>query len=172
LDSPLLSAARGGRAEGRSPGVAVLKEAFDVTYAVHRMEEEGARRRKYNGRGGAGTRGFLNNLNEEDEDEDANAYRARQLDSSKRTQDTSLTAGRAGQRDRGHRKGPSQGGTKAFSLDMDGATLLERRHRRRAGEGSPLAKGVMAGTPADMGMTPMSTVPEDSGLPPGSPMHY
>ena len=71
LDSPLLTAVRGGRInEGRSPGVATLKEAFDITYAVHRMEEEGARRRKYHGRGGAGARGFLTGLNEEDEDEE------------------------------------------------------------------------------------------------------
>lgn len=52
-----------------SPGVASLKEAFDVTYAVHRMEEEGARRRAYHGAGGAG-RGFLQELNEADEDDD------------------------------------------------------------------------------------------------------
>jgi hypothetical protein len=70
LDSPLLTAARGGVLEARSPGLASLKEAFDITYAVHRMEEEGARRRAYNGRGGAGTRGFLYGLNEEGEDED------------------------------------------------------------------------------------------------------
>ncbi|KAF8528976.1 kinase-like domain-containing protein [Hysterangium stoloniferum] len=71
LDSPLLQAARGkGIREGRSPDVATLKEAFDITYAVHRMEEEGARRRAYNGPGGAGTRGFLHGLNEADEEED------------------------------------------------------------------------------------------------------
>ena len=71
LDSPLLCAARGGRShEGRSPGIATLKEAFEITYAVHRMEEEGARRRRYNVRGGAGARGFLNRLNEDDEDEE------------------------------------------------------------------------------------------------------
>nr|XP_018263259.1 CAMK/CAMK1/CAMK1-RCK protein kinase [Kwoniella dejecticola CBS 10117]OBR85417.1 CAMK/CAMK1/CAMK1-RCK protein kinase [Kwoniella dejecticola CBS 10117] len=70
LDSPLLASVRAGNREGRSPGVGALKEAFDVTYAVHRMEEEGARRRAYNGPGGAGTRGFLQGLNEEDEDED------------------------------------------------------------------------------------------------------
>ena len=70
LDSPLLSAARGGRThEGRSPGIATLKEAFEITYAVHRMEEEGARRRRHV-RGGAGGRGFLNRLNEDDEDEE------------------------------------------------------------------------------------------------------
>ena len=50
----------------RSPGLATLKEAFDITYAVHRMEEEGARRRA--AKGGA-NRGFLGGLNEEDEDE-------------------------------------------------------------------------------------------------------
>jgi len=71
MDSPLLQEARmGGRAPMRSPGVAVLREAFDVTYAVHRMEEEGARRRAYNGPGGAGARGFLSGLNEEGEDDD------------------------------------------------------------------------------------------------------
>jgi len=73
LDSPLLQdRALGGRAPRASPGIATLREAFDVTYAVHRMEEEGARRRAYNGPGGAG-RGFLHNLNEEvegSEDED------------------------------------------------------------------------------------------------------
>nr|XP_031857811.1 uncharacterized protein CI109_006754 [Kwoniella shandongensis]KAA5524883.1 hypothetical protein CI109_006754 [Kwoniella shandongensis] len=73
LDSPLLASMRAGNREGRSPGIGALKEAFDVTYAVHRMEEEGARRRAYNGPGGAGTRGFLQGLNEEDEDEDENA---------------------------------------------------------------------------------------------------
>lgn len=69
LESPLL--APGGHRAAPSPGLASLKEAFDVTYAVHRMEEEGARRRAYNGRGGAGRAGFLQGLNEEDdEDED------------------------------------------------------------------------------------------------------
>lgn len=57
---------RGGGREARSPGLATLKEAFDITYAVHRMEEEGARRRA--AKGGA-NRGFLGGLNEEDEDE-------------------------------------------------------------------------------------------------------
>lgn len=70
LDSPLLASLRVNNREGRSPGIGALKEAFDVTYAVHRMEEEGARRRAYNGPGGAGMRGFLHGLNEEDEDGD------------------------------------------------------------------------------------------------------
>lgn len=63
FDSPLLFSARGGR-EARSPGLASLKEAFDITYAVHRMEEEGARRRAQ--KGGA-NRGFLSGLDEEEE---------------------------------------------------------------------------------------------------------
>ncbi|GAA5896910.1 serine/threonine-protein kinase [Sporobolomyces salmoneus] len=68
MESPLL--APGGRRAMPSPGLATLKEAFDVTYAVHRMEEEGNRRRAYNGPGGAGRAGFLGGLNEEDEDDD------------------------------------------------------------------------------------------------------
>jgi len=75
LDSPLLHSVR-GRPDGRSPGLATLKEAFDVTYAVHRMEEEGARRRAYNGPGGAGARGFLHELNEDDEEEEEMHERA------------------------------------------------------------------------------------------------
>lgn len=76
-DSPLLSSVN--RRAMPSPGVASLKEAFDVTYAVHRMEEEGARRRAYNGPGGAGRAGFLHGLNEEDdeEEEDVEANRRR-----------------------------------------------------------------------------------------------
>ena len=70
LDSPLLASMGARNKEGRSPGVGALKEAFDITYAVHRMEEEGARRRAYNGPGGAGTRGFLQGLHEEEEEND------------------------------------------------------------------------------------------------------
>lgn len=69
MDSPLLASVRAANREGRSPGISALKEAFDVTYAVHRMEEEGARRRAYVGPGGA-NRGFLGGLNEEDEEDD------------------------------------------------------------------------------------------------------
>ena len=63
--------APGGRRAMPSPGIATLKEAFDVTYAVHRMEEEGKQRqRAYNGPGGAGRAGFLQGLNEADEEEE------------------------------------------------------------------------------------------------------
>lgn len=66
LDSPLLQSMKKGTAPQRgmmSPGINQLKEAFDVTYAVHRMEEEGQRRR------GAGGQENLQGmaLNEDDE---------------------------------------------------------------------------------------------------------
>ncbi len=67
LDSPMLQSMKGTKKQQRaglmSPGINQLKEAFDVTYAVHRMEEEGAARKGYN----AGNRGELMGLNEEDE---------------------------------------------------------------------------------------------------------
>lgn len=146
-DSPLL-APQGGR-DGRSPGVATLKEAFDITYAVHRMEEEGARRRAY----GAGDRGFLNNLNEEAEDEAEDVMVVEEVAKKHgkqaaqvvgaHAQENSLTDGRAGVRDQGKRrtkKGPDGG----FALDMGNATLLGRRNHRRTGalEPSPLGQGV------------------------------
>lgn len=183
LDSPLLAAVRGGGREARSPGLATLKEAFDITYAVHRMEEEGARRRAV--KGGA-NRGFLGGLNEEDEDasmaedenivaearhrhgEDDDARRSRTVQQAQQPQlpqgagakiaakralqggggahvkqATPVYDGRAGQRDRGGRKT----GVTPFELDLDGATLLGRRHKRGGGGpavntgGSPLAQG-------------------------------
>ncbi|KAF7355167.1 Protein kinase domain-containing protein [Mycena sanguinolenta] len=160
LDSPLLSAAK-GRVEGRSPGIATLKEAFDITYAVHRMEEEGARRRKYKGRGGAGARGFLHGLNEDDEDEDEEMI---EEEREKSKTAAAYADGRAGPRDRGRNAGtPRAAGAKGFELDMDGATLLGRRHRGKAGVGirSPLAGNAM-------GMERLHI--SDDKLPPGSPM--
>lgn len=134
LDSPLLQSAH-GMGVGRSPGLATLKEAFDITYAVHRMEEEGARRR-----GGAA---FLGDLDEEDEDEDGDAAMVSAVKSRepgtnlKGAQGTggstkgvntgnhmdreaakgAYQGGQAGPRDRGDRK-------RGFELNMGGATLL------------------------------------------------
>jgi hypothetical protein len=62
MDSPLLAESRIRRDPGVTPA-AYMREAFDITYAVHRMGEEGQRR-------GAGGRGFLNDLNEADEEDD------------------------------------------------------------------------------------------------------
>lgn len=153
LDSPLL-ASRANHREGRSPGIGVLKEAFDITYAVHRMEEEGARRR-------GGQRGFLGGLNEEEEDDDLEQIEearrrhgeavARQIDehrkraeankhagikdpvvthyvgrggANRREAEAALYDGRAGQRDRGT-------GSKApFELNLGNATLLGRRGQK------------------------------------------
>lgn len=51
------------RMDFRSPGVVSLREVFDVGYAVHRMEEEGKRRKNWK----QGYRGGAQPLNEEDE---------------------------------------------------------------------------------------------------------
>jgi len=188
LDSPLLTAVRGGRVhEGRSPGVATLKEAFDITYAVHRMEEEGARRRKYNGRGGAGARGFLTGLNEEDEDGEAEEdesepeenepyrqpyYQQEHMDQPHR----SVMNGRAGLKDGivtsagagiGANVTPSaaiktrsagrRAGHKRFELNIGNATLLGRRHDNRS---SPLAgKPVVSGSPLKLDSLRMDDAP-------------
>ena len=157
MDSPLLHAVRGGR-DGRSPGIASLKEAFDITFAVHRMEEEGARRRAYKGRGGAGRAGFLAGLNEDDEnmsDEETTIPSRSQGQQRQQQQPRELYDGRAGQRDMsGHQARP-------FELSFDGATLLGRRQLRGAQDNipidfSPLAKNSKA----------------DAIDVPGSPMQY
>ncbi|KAL4241594.1 Protein kinase domain-containing protein [Abortiporus biennis] len=203
LDSPLLASLRGNR-ELRSPGLATLKEAFDITYAVHRMEEEGARRRAQ--KGGA-NRGLLAGLNEEDEMDEADLeeedtvadVRRRYGDAVGREleerrlkgagQETQMqqaqrvpvpgaagagakaTAkraiqggngysnvydGRAGSRDRGKKSGLP------FDLDLDGATLLSRRHKRGLGDG-------LSGL---SGLSPLTKPPVAHTLPenPGSPM--
>ncbi|KAI9467256.1 kinase-like domain-containing protein [Lactarius psammicola] len=156
LDSPLLHAARRGR-DGRSPGIASLKEAFDITYAVHRMEEEGARRRAYKGRGGAGQAGFLAGLNEDDEDASDEETTARQSQAQQQ-QHLSREAydGRAGQRDVPRRHG------KPFELSIDGATLLGRRQQRDSQGRIPID------------LTPLAQNPSNADTidAPQSPMHY
>lgn len=181
-DSPLLAhlGGGGGGRDGRSPGLATLKEAFDITYAVHRMEEEGARRRAYNGPGGAGTRGFLSGLNEEveeDEEDDGvveevakkhgqqaakvvedhrqagGVQTAQPGDGHRRVAAGSIAEGRAGVRDQGTAKRHRKGPESSgggFELDMNNATLLGRRHRRV--EPSPLGQRVFqkAGSPMPM----------------------
>ncbi|KNZ73858.1 Serine/threonine-protein kinase srk1 [Termitomyces sp. J132] len=150
LDSPLLSAARGGRAhEGKSPGLATLKEAFDITYAVHRMEEEGARRRKYHGVG-AGLRGHLDALNE-DEDEDFSeevtypqsgiaGVGASDSWRTSRSQHSSTKQQAVG----GH-MGTSRRVHKGFQLDLDGATLLGRRNRKTGAGAAPVVSSPLSG---------------------------
>jgi len=139
LDSPLFRGQGQGAYDGRSPGVQLLKEAFDVTYAVHRMEEEGRRR---GGRRGAGTTGFLAGLNEDEEgDEDIVPIVVDDHDQLVQ-QDRSFMEGRASTKDQGkskvaasfpavHANTPKErekrGRRRAFELQMDNATLLGRR---------------------------------------------
>lgn len=153
LDSPLLAGFRGeGRAQNmmKSPGINVLKEAFDVSYAVHRMEEEASRRRAYNGPGGAGQAGFLQGLNEEDEGDDLEDARrivgvAQAKEQQQQGHGGHVPQGRGVQQYAGAvgvnkaqpaaptslydgRAGPRDHTKRGpFELNMDGATLLGRR---------------------------------------------
>lgn len=181
LDSPLLSAARGRLHEGRSPGIATLKEAFDITYAVHRMEEEGARRRKYNGRGAGG---FLANLNEDEEDEEMHANGDGEVGNalgSRQRGAAEIKEGRAGPRDQGFstgvagtgRKARGRGAPKEFELDLQGATLLGRRNKK----GMPGMKSPLSGQPIQAesiqtdNIQPNMTPGGEYEMSVGSPMH-
>ena len=143
------------------------------------MEEEGARRRAQ--KGGA-NRGFLQNLNESDEEEEdlprailtkqplagagvgAGAGAGAKVAAQRAVQDTQSHAydGRAGQRDRGRRTG----GSKPFELDLEGATLLGRRHKRG------VDGGVVGGAALGLGASPLANkVPQDEPMEtPLSPM--
>ena len=57
------------RMDFRSPGAVNLREVFDVSYAVHRQEEEGKRRKNFK----QAYRGGLNPLQEDDDDYDEEA---------------------------------------------------------------------------------------------------
>lgn len=167
-----------------SPGINQLKEAFDVTYAVHRQEEEGRRR-------GANA-GGLGGLNEEDEEDEAEVQARRhgqqageavrqagQQQPQQATQSRGRTAaepayqgrggadrklaeaalydGRAGTRDRGGHGGGSR--RKNFELNMGNATLLGRRNKAGGGNGLSLSA---AGHAVDGAQA--------AGIVPGSPM--
>jgi len=163
LDSPLLASLRANNREGRSPGIGVLKEAFDITYAVHRMEEEGARRRAM----GAGQRGFLGGLNEEDEDNEQDQLEeakhrhavavARQIDEHRQRAAANKAAGvkepvvthyvgrgGANRREaeaalydgRAGQRDRGNGNSKAlFELNLGNATLLGRRGQKPVADG-------------------------------------
>ena len=73
LSAQFLETPGGGqrRIDFRSPGAVNLREVFDVSYAVHRQEEEGKRRKNFpQGYRGAAAMGGLNPLNEDDDDYD------------------------------------------------------------------------------------------------------
>jgi hypothetical protein len=125
------------------------------------MEEEGARRRAYKGRDGAGQAGFLVGLNEDDEnlsDEETTVpYRSQgQQQQQQQQQPRELYDGRAGQRDMPGRH------ARPFELSFDGATLLGRR-QVRDGPGK---------IPIDL--SPLEENPKKADVidVPGSPMQY
>ncbi len=70
LETPMGGVSR--RMDFRSPGAVNLREVFDVSYAVHRQEEEAKRRKNFGQgyRGAAGVAG-LNALDEAEDDEEA-----------------------------------------------------------------------------------------------------
>ncbi|KAK9467650.1 kinase-like domain-containing protein [Lipomyces arxii] len=126
LDTPLAT----GRGAA-TPGANTLKEAFDVSYAVHRMEEERARRQ-----GGATNLGLLNEEDEEEEEE-FNSFssneRLQQVNAGLRN--VHMSQGEHHNRHtHGHRAAaPSSTQHKKrskFELSLDGATLLERRREK------------------------------------------
>lgn len=121
------------------------------------MEEEGARRRAYKGRGGAGQAGFLPGLNEDDEDAPDDEITTRQPQAQQQ-QPRSREAydGRAGQRDAPRRHG------KPFELSIGGATLLGRRQQRDAQGSIPIDHTPLAQNPINA----------DTIDAPQSPMHY
>lgn len=65
----------GRRQDFRSPGAVNLREVFDVSYAVHRQEEEGKRRKNFK-QGYRGAQGLnsLNALDEEYDDDEDDEY--------------------------------------------------------------------------------------------------
>ncbi|ODQ64800.1 Pkinase-domain-containing protein [Nadsonia fulvescens var. elongata DSM 6958] len=130
----------------RSPAAVALKEVFDVSYAVHRMEEENARRN----RGGLG---FINDIAEdyseegEEDEEDDQQDRVGELqdfgNDPRRRRGANDAMGNLQQRLTGVNLGgnggamaPNPASTKSrrkagFELNMSGATLLERRKMRK-----------------------------------------
>lgn len=187
LDSPLLQSMKktGNPRAMMSPGINQLKEAFDITYAVHRQEEEGRRK-------GANA-GGLHGLNEEDEEDEAEEQRRRHgaraeeaVRHVQQQQTSSRTAapqpqsrsrapepayqGRGGA-DRklaeaalydgraGTRdRGATGGRKKNFELNMGNATLLGRRNKGALPNGGSLGiPGAVDGAQA-------------AGIVPGSPM--
>lgn len=148
LDSPLLYALRGDDQDTRharaamgltTPGVQQLREAFDVSYAVHRIEEE-AYHRNALAAGSTAAPGLMQ-LNEEDEGEEnprlppaVNAALAQRRQDRQAEAEPAYAPARASG---GARRAPplptlalppkKRGG---FELNMNNATLLRNRGNR------------------------------------------
>ncbi|CAB4401473.1 unnamed protein product [Rhizophagus irregularis] len=127
-----------------SPGIS-LKEAFDVSYAVHRMEEEGARKRKIKLGGKSGPLNpfkgklNLNAMDDDDDDDDAtgSSSTVQQIPIGK-TAPISTANERVNKKTGSkftfmqpalpnkHKEASRRAG---FELNLDGATLLGRRRK-------------------------------------------
>lgn len=137
------------RMDFRSPGAVSLREVFDVGYAVHRMEEEGKRRKQWKGpRGGQA----LNAMDEEEDEggeEGADESRNVTKQSADEVADSLKKTNLAGapqpkvdprrERAEQHRKVETavQRNRKKngpFELSLDNATLLGRRKKPEPGD--------------------------------------
>lgn len=131
-----MPSAGGRRMDFRSPGAVNLREVFDVSYAVHRQEEEGKRRKNFKqGYRGGNAMTSLNVLDEEDqydEDEDGQSvpYAASQAD---------LPA-----------KLPKSQGSDVSAMEqkMKNTTLSAAAQARQQGSNAPQQKGYGQHSPA------------------------
>lgn len=160
------------RADFRSPGAVNLREVFDVSYAVHRAEEEGKRRKNFpqGYRGAAGLAG-LNPLNEdydeEEEETSVSGVEQKMRNTNLHGSDNRSAAAQARQAATGGRAKPAAAAASgygqhspavaaaakqsvgrrnkgAFELSLDNATLLGRRGAGPAeGQSSKLRKQVV-----------------------------
>ncbi|CAG8812555.1 22797_t:CDS:2, partial [Racocetra persica] len=121
-----------------SPGI-TLKEAFDVSCAVHRMEEEGAKRRKIK-MGGGQKAGALNpfktlnaNLNDDEvSDDETSASMMEQVNPTTAKEPIKMKTGtrKGGIISSNSAKNSKEGSKRLnFELNMDRATLLGRRRK-------------------------------------------
>lgn len=146
------------RHDFRSPGAVNLREVFDVTYAVHRQEEEAKRRKQIGTKAGLSKLSGLNEDEEDEEMEDAGEYKAggngtQAIEQSMRNANISGAEQRGRERERQQRVAAEQKGygqhsatitaaarqqvkernrgKGAFELNLDGATLLGRRGKQQ-----------------------------------------
>ncbi|KAI5777012.1 kinase-like domain-containing protein [Geopyxis carbonaria] len=140
------------RMDFRSPGAVSLREVFDVGYAVHRMEEEGKRRKNWK-QGYRGNDIPLNEESEESEDDisvkiardgttDDVADKLRRTNLNATVYSNQVAAARTpALQQKKVVAGATKTGTtgvkrRGFELSLDNATLLGRR--KRGGEETPV----------------------------------
>ena len=160
----MLSAMQGRGKAMASPGVSQLKEAFDVTYAVHRAEEEGQRKKNRNVNGG-----FLTSLNEEDEEEEdsqpmtggksqldnhrkvAAVNAARQKEAIKKTQDKEAEKANRYAENKSQGRSNDKKPRRTFDLNLNQSTIIEKRKQRQVQqEASKNNKNGKIGSPMRM----------------------